>query len=710
MMGFRTVAAAVLALSPGFSLAQGDSRFSPAIVEALNAEDWDRATALAIPLGEVARALVTWERLTAGQGDFGDYAVFLAQHPDWPRLDRIRAEAEKDMPKGLPSDQVIAFFGDRSPLTGEGAVRLAEAMMSVGQIDAAHEMLVDSWLSLGLDRSGKEAMIAAFGDILAPHHAARVDAMLWRWRISDAQELLGKLSVNDRLKAEARIALIRDNGDAARRLGAVPRSLWSDPGIANARFNRFANRGDYTEAIEIIQSHTGSAETLGEPFRWASWRASLSRWLMRDGRPKEAYALASQHHLTEGSFWADLEWLSGYVALTYLDDPKLALDHFARLEADVESPISLSRAGYWQGRAREALGVPDQAALDYARAALHQTAFYGLLSAEKLGLALDPALTGRESFGDWHSGSFLQDDRVQALSMLLDGGDRGAAVQFTAQLGRDLERTELAHLGQMMIDRDEPFLALLAGKAGALRGIVLPEIYFPLHGLAEMDLPVEPALALSIARRESEFNHVIGSPVGALGLMQLMPATAEEVAGWVGLPYSRSKLTSDWRYNATLGSRYLQDLTETFGPSPVMISAGYNAGPSRPRTWMAERGDPRIGQADVVDWIEHIPFTETRNYVMRVTESIPVYRARLTGETGRVDFMSILTGRPPFVRPVARSGDGPGPASVVAEAEAPTPSPPAVEVTPTPQARTSTMSVSPQAPSLALRPSSRPAN
>jgi len=186
------------------------------------------------------------------------------------------------------------------------------------------------------------------------------------------------------------------------------------------------------------------------------------------------------------------------------------------------------------------------------------------------------------------------------------------------------------------------------------RDILIPSIYYPLHDLAELDLPVAPALALSVARRESEFNETIGSPVGALGLMQVMPATAEEVAGWLDLPYSRARLTADWEYNATLGAAYLAYLTEEFGPTPVMIAAGYNAGPSRPRTWMSERGDPRVREMDIIDWIEHIPFRETRNYVQRVTESMPAYEARLTGRSGPIRFTALLLGEKPLVRPLAR--------------------------------------------------------
>jgi soluble lytic murein transglycosylase len=199
----------------------------------------------------------------------------------------------------------------------------------------------------------------------------------------------------------------------------------------------------------------------------------------------------------------------------------------------------------------------------------------------------------------------------------------------------------------------EPYLAVLAGKAAAERGVIVPTAYFPIHPLARRDWPVGPELALSIARRESEFNAGVSSPVGAQGLMQLMPATAREVSGWLGLPYSQTRLTN-WEYNAALGTRYLQMLEEMFGTSPVLIAAGYNAGPGRPRQWMGQRGDIRDAHVDVVDWIEHIPFAETRTYVMRVSESIPVYQARLTGQTGPIEFTRLLKGEPPHIRPQAR--------------------------------------------------------
>lgn len=621
---------------------------------AIEAGDWDLAYLLTEGEGRVARDLVTWARLRDGAGTFGEYRGFLRNRADWPGLSAIRDQAERAIPETASAVDVLTFFSAKPPETGEGAVRLAAALTEAGRPDQAEQTLLRVYLENGLTDEGLALMLAEHGDLLAPYTAARVDRQLWRWRISDAERVLDLLGPDQRALADARIALIRDAPDVVAKLGAVPAALRGDAGLAYDRYNRFASRGDYTEATEILVDRTGSAERLGQPFRWASWRASLARWHMREGRVQLAYDLARQHHLTEGRFYSDLEWLAGYLSLRRLDDPAQALVHFRNLAAAVDSPISVSRAGYWEGRAHLALGDADGAAAALARAADHQTAFYGLLASELIGRPLDPALAGGETAPPPPGAPLRDNDLVEALLLLLDAGDRGAAVRFAAELGRTLDRNGLGQLGALMQARGETFFAVLLGKAGATRGIVIPDLYFPLHPLGEMDLPVSAELALAIARRESEFREDAGSPVGALGMMQLMPATAEEVAGQLSLPYSRARLVSDWRYNATLGAEYLSGLRARFGDSPVLIAAGYNAGPSRPARWMVERGDPRTDAVDVVDWIELIPFTETRNYVMRVTESIPVYRARLSGQGGTVRFTQLLRGEPPLIRPRLR--------------------------------------------------------
>ena len=655
----RWVYPLLVAVMIGQGAAAQDS--DPALVRAIGLADQGDYPAAFDQIAEaddVAQSLITWWQLRDGEGSFEAYQAFLADHPDWPATGTLRAKAEAVISKGHDPFTVAAFFAADAPRTGAGAVRYGEALISLGQEEVAHDALIAAWTDLRLTENGQTLMLENFGTVLAPHHLARADAQLWRWRTDEATAMLPLLSEDEAKLVEARIAYIA-NKDVAKAAAAVPPDLRQTPALLYDRYNWLAGQGNRSQAVALLKAQSTSAEALQQPFRWSGWRRSLARWEMREGRPESAYEVASQHFLTDGSAFADLEWIAGYVAFRYLDDPATALMHFQRMAAAVDSPISLGRAGYWLGRAHAALGDADAASAAFAMGAKHQTSFYGLLAAEQLGMRLDPALTGQADIVDWEDSDILSNPLVISALALLEAGERGAATQFFSQLGRTLDAADTGRLAKLMEDLDDPYYSVLLGKAAVTRGILVPSAYFPLHDLAQLELPADPELSLAIARRESEFNFRAGSPVGALGLMQLMPATAEEVAGFLDLPYSRGRLTRDWQYNAQLGSKYLSVLEEQFGPSPVQIAAGYNAGPSRPERWMDERGDPRLGEADVIDWIEHIPFRETRNYVMRVTESIPVYQARLTGRTGRVAFTPLLLGEKPLNRPALRPADFP---------------------------------------------------
>ncbi|WP_108813723.1 lytic transglycosylase domain-containing protein [Loktanella sp. Alg231-35] len=657
----------IIAMIAAMGLPAQAQTVPPEAVAAIAAadEDWDIGYALARDAGPVTIDAITWLRLRAGDATFAEYREFITQKAGWPGIRRLRAEAELVIDEGHDPAQVIAFFAEDAPQTGEGAVRLAEALIASDQEDEARAALRAAWINLRLSEDGHEVMVASFGDLLQPFHRARVDALMWRSRRAEAERMLPLLDEGQKAFTTARIGYASGTRNMRPLYDAVPAALRADPGFAYDRYSWLASRGEWTDAVEMLMDRSTSRAALGEPLRWSGYRRILARWEMREGRAQQAYDLASRHYLSEGSSYADLEWLSGYIALTYLGDPELARGHFENGLRVSTGPISVSRMQYWIGRAQSVLGETDAAAAAYAAAAEHQTAFYGLLASEQTGRPLAPTLSG--SAIAWRDAPVFDDEIVKAALTLLAGGERGAAFTFFAALGQSLDAEGLTALGAYLSEIDEHRYTLLLGKAAVTRGILIPEIYFPIHDLAEMDLPAAPALSLSIARRESEFNESIGSPVGALGLMQLMPATAQEVSEGLGLPYSRGRLTSDWQYNATLGAQYLDFLTQEFGPTPVMIAAGYNAGPSRPIRWIDERGDPRLREMDVVDWIEHIPFRETRNYVMRVTESIPIYEARLTGQTGPVRFTALLEGRKPLIRPVAR----PAPDVAMATSSAP---------------------------------------
>ena len=655
-------ALAWLCAVPAFAQQSPASTAFAEAVELLEDGDGEGAFSTLLDGDELTRDLLIWLQLRDADVEvgFGIHQQLLADRPDWPGSGRIRAAAERSINDQVSNAAILAFFDGTEIETGEGAVAYARALIAAGRDDEARTMIADVWLNEGLTDTGHQAIIAAYPNVVAPYHAARADMLLWRWRTSDAANVVPLLDEGQQALMRARIAIITRANDVTEREDLVPERLQDDAGLHYDRFNWFADRGDWTQATAILNERSITADTLGVPWRWGSWRRILARWHMREGNIAVAYRLAALHFIQPNEAnYADLEWLAGYIALTYLKEYEAALAHFGRFDAAVTSPISKGRAGYWLGRAYEGIGNADAAVTAFLAGAQHQTSFYGLLSAEKLGLTMDPDLMGGENFGPWQNSPVLENELVRAGLSLLEAGERGLAVLFFAQAAETLSRQHIGQLGQMFMDIEEPFYAVLIAKTAARGDLLVQDVYFPIHPMADLELPVEPALALAIARQESEFRTDAGSSVGALGLMQLMPATAQEVAGWLDLPYSRGRLTRDWDYNARLGAEYLAFLTREFGDSPVMIAAGYNAGPSRPKTWMDDRGDPRRNftnpdPVDVIDWIEHIPFRETRNYVMRVTEGIPVYRARLTGQLAPVAFTDILIGAAPVVRPEAR--------------------------------------------------------
>lgn len=594
--------------------------------------DWAGAAGAAQAAGPVARDLVEWLRLRAGRAEeFGAYTAFLGRHPDWPQSAAIRARGEAAIPNGADPDRVIAYFNGAAPQTGGGALALAAAWAAKGAGGKAESVITTAWKTLSLDEGDQVAFISGWGIVLSKSDAARLDNLLWRERITEAQRMLPLVSAERGALARARIALRRDDPGANAAVAAVPAKLSDDAGLAWERFAWRMRKGRYEEAAAFLDARSVSAAALGRPEVWAERRALLARREMREGDAKRAYRLASRHFLKEGSDYADLEWLAGYIALRKLNDPARAVVHFENMRLAVASPISLGRAGYWEGRAFEALGKAPDARAAYEFGAKYQTGFYGLLSAERLGRATDPVLA-QGTGGDGRGGAFTGSDLYEAAMLLRAAGEKDLAKRFFTQLADTLDATGLAQLSDLALSLDEPNIALLVAKEAASRGIVLPRAYFPVMGLARLPMQVQPEFALAIARRESEFDPAVVSSAGARGLMQVMPGTAEQMARKIGVPYTAGKLTTDWRYNAQMGTAYLAHLEEEFGPSVALVAAGYNAGPGRSREWIASLGDPRSDRVDVVDWIEHIPFTETRNYVMRVAESIPVYRARLAGK------------------------------------------------------------------------------
>lgn len=612
-------------------------------LDAVQAGRWQVAARLAARDGPAAETLIEWYRLLDGRGSVDEVLTFLRENPAWPGLGTLRRRNEELFARA-GFDDVLEFYQAHPPQTGIGVLNHSRALVARGRVGEAEAGVVLAWRTLDLTGAEHDAFLEAHSDLLAPHHEARLQMALWRG-LRDVQDMLPLVPEKARGLAETRQLIEKRGSGLEKRLKELTDAERRDPGVAHALFNHHIKRGETDEAVRIILRQSRLQGGLGEPGRWAGWRRALARERMRDGAAVTAYELASVHQLVEGSAYADLEWLSGYLALTYLDDPETALGHFTRFREAVETPISLGRAGYWVGRAHDAMGNAEAAGVAYAFGARYQTSFYGLLSAERGGLPPDPSLAGNApEIPDWRDAPLARDKVFRAGVLALASGRDNLAERLFTHLAGRLDRVGIAQLGQALEELEAPHQQVMVGKAAARRGMIVSAPYYPLHPLHRLDLPVPAELALSIARRESEFDDLVVSGAGAQGLMQIMPATASDVARGLGIKHERRRVLEDWRYNAHLGAAYLEELARRFGGNVVLMAAGYNAGPSRPIRWMTRFGDPRLKGVDAVDWIEHIPFRETRNYVMRVAESLPVYRARLGLDPHPVPFSQELAG------------------------------------------------------------------
>ncbi|QFT57914.1 Soluble lytic murein transglycosylase precursor [Sulfitobacter sp. THAF37] len=627
--------------------AQAEQRPRPLgwAMDAMRNGNWDAAAAIAQRDGAVAADVIEWHRLRAGRGTYDEVRTFLARRSDWPGESYLRRQSEEAVIRAGDA-AILSFFGQVPAQTPRGVLAHAAALERAGKLGDAQANLVLAWRTMPMNPTSQAMFLRDHEALLKPHHVARLEHMLWEREHAEARQMFDLVGKDDVALAETRIALQRLEGNVNPMIDALPASKKGDPGLQHDRFEWRIRKNLVGDAKDLMLERSTSVAALGRPDKWGNRRRALARGEMRSGDPERAYRMASQHHLLPGSDYADLEWLSGYIALRFLKDPETAYEHFSNHDDAVESPISQGRAGYWQGRALEAMGDAEGAAKAYAMGAKYQTAFYGLLAAERGGLPFDTSLAGPEPEQDWRTSALADAPLFMAGMLLQASGELNLAERFWTHLAEQLVEEDLHLLGQAAIDIGQPHLAVMIGKRAAQRGLTIAAPYYPLHSLVEMDLPMAPEMSLSIARRESEFDPVVQSAVGARGLMQIMPATGRDIARDLGISdlHTTDRMIADPDYNARLGATYLSQMARRFDGNVVMMSAAYNAGPARPPRWMELYGDPRRGEIDIVDWVEMVPFRETQNYIMRVTESLPVYRARLGKDPLPVPFSEELTG------------------------------------------------------------------
>jgi len=652
------------------------------------------------------RALLDWTGyLNGADTSFAELRQFYEKHPGWPRSATLRRRIEDAMTSRTRDENVLDWFDREPPVTARGRLRYAEALFAAGRTTEAAAWLREGWRRARLLRSDERRILRRYGEHLTQaDHVARVDYLLWRRARSDAYRLLSHLPEDWKALAAARIALIGFAWDVDRKIAAVPAHLKDNAGLVYDRAYWRRVKGKHESARELLLTAPVDGEEILRPERWWRERHYQARRALRRGEVKQAYQLAAEHAMLDGhrdaletalddegssagnapadeygvaipevdtpdlprntrAQIAEAEWLAGWIALRFLGRPVEAMQHFETVFAMVNFPVSLARGAYWAGRAAEAMRDPALAERWYREAAKHRTAYYGQLALDRLGGDMASVKAVSVKADSSVRARFERRPLVRGARLLARiGADdplRDIVRHLTQQAASPAEAALAAELGQEL---DRPDVGVIAAKLAVRDGTLLIDQGYPVIETPE-SLHGTRSLVHAIARQESLFDPQARSHVGALGLMQLMPATANRVARQLHFPYSKQRLLSDPTYNLTLGSHYFETLLRRYDGSPMLALAAYNAGPGNVARWLRDYGDPRGVAADPVDWVELIPYNETRNYVQRVLEAASIYDLRfevasqpsLSGylQRGRRESAADLQ---PQLRPVTRPG------------------------------------------------------
>ena len=587
------------------------------------------------------RTALQWIALKSGPvADPDRLKAFEAAHKNWPGADWIRAVREASLySRHAGAPEVLAAFADSPPRTPAGVLAMVRADFAVGRKDEAVKRLRALWRERDLDFATEGAVLREFAPLLTrDDHKFRADKLLYAEHWQAATRAAALAGSDEVALAEARYQAAR-GPLTPKAVAAIPASQQKDPGLLFARVQDARRAGRAVEAASWLAMAPKDAGALIDPDKWWSERRMVARELLDRNDAKLAYAVASGAQTESVPAHVDAAFHAGWIALRFLGDAATAAKHFGEAARVALTPLSVARANYWEGRAAEAMKQGEEARDYYRRAAAYPIAYYGQLAAKKLGDdEIAPRAPGRVVAGD----DRFEATRVMELYLQAGLEDCAAPLAYAAaQTWTD--EAQLAALGQVIAAHGSPTLGVTYGKLATERGYALDLAAFPTNGLpAFSPLPhsADEATVMAVARQESEFLWRAASGAGAKGLMQILPTTAQYTAKRAGVPFDYQKLVADPAFNLQLGAAYLGQLIEDEGGSKEAAFAAYNAGAGRVAQWMAGYGDPRKGEVDLVDWVERIPFDETRDYVQRVSENLGVYKARLaaaavSAEAGR---------------------------------------------------------------------------
>jgi len=638
LLSFTVVCISTPALSHarGPDISQGDQKNLKGALEAASKNRWKRTRSLAAKLKDpLAKKIIHFFDLKrqGSVASFEEIASFIADNPHWPSMKTLKRRAEEAMQDDISPDRVMEWLQGKDPVSTEGWVQLARAQIANGDKETARSVIRDIWINRNFAKRPEKAFYKRYRRYLSNEdHVKRLDRLLWEGRNWPVRRMLWKVKPGIRALAEARLMLRHRFGNVDTAINKVPKELRNDPGLIYERLRWRRKKGRYEQSLELLMP---PPDNLVRPDLWWQERASLARMALQKGHVTDAYRLVKDHKLTKGSDFAEAEWLSGWIALRFMDEPETALTHFITMYENVNYPISRARGAYWTARAAQAIGNDALAENWFRIAAQHPTVYYGQLAAARLGVGHGLLLPVQAAPEEDESDEFDALDLVRVIKILDKIDEKTRLKPFILALNKYRDSTGWHLLSaQLAGEHGRPDIGISIAKKSSRQGAELieagyPSVVPPKLRTRSSRYALEVPLVLAMIRQESAFFVGAKSHANARGLMQILPRTAKKVARSLKIGYSKNRLSTDPAYNMTLGQTYLAGLIDEFNGSYVLALAGYNAGPGRARKWAKLNGNPRERTIDTIDWIEMIPFNETRNYVQRVLENLQIYRLKL---------------------------------------------------------------------------------
>ena len=614
---------------------QKDFALAKKAVSEMKKSDWTNALKTAKKAKDKSiYNFIEWRHLlTEGnKASFYDYLNFINANKDYPRLGRIKYLAEHKLSnEKITPGKIIDWFGDEEPLSGYGKMILGESYILAGQIEQGKKLIKEGWITADLSKTELSLFRKKFKNYLnAEDYIQRADYLAWENKYWDLKRMLRYLPKDYELLYNARQLLMSKSYGVDQAIKNVPDRFKNDAGLNFDRLKWRRKRGRIDSSAEILLNVKNTKDYLVRPDKWWDEREIISRSLIYEKKYELAYKIASNHALIEGSDYAAAEWMSGWIALSFLDDPLLSKDHFQNFYNNVSYPISTSRGAYWLARSYKALGDKENSKKWFEEAAKYLTTYYGQLAFLELNPNENFELSKDMEVDKKYREKFYSKELVK-ITYLLDELNEDKYTKFILRhlANENIENGSEILASELSTNIGRFDFAIQIAKIASYEKRFHNKFNYPIistpKNINGRKIP-ESAFILSIIRQESEFDLSANSHAGAKGLMQLMPYTAKLVAKQAKLPYVKSRLTTDPEYNINLGSHYIAGLILDYdGAYPYAIAA-YNAGPNRVKYWKKINKDPQKKQIDYVDWIELIKFRETRNYVQRVLENYNVYR------------------------------------------------------------------------------------